>query len=115
MLLVLLAALVRAFVVGQIEWDVVGQFLFTPVISPGHLEHPADDRSARWSLGIFLGVVVAIMRISSNPVLDTIAVIYVWVFRGAPALLQLLLWFNLALDLPDHGDSRPVPCSTRWT
>ncbi|WED28386.1 amino acid ABC transporter permease [Vibrio sp. DW001] len=54
-------------------------------------------------VGLVLGVVIAIMRISGNPVLITIATGYVWIFRGAPALLQLLLWFNLALIFPTIG------------
>ncbi|RYE59927.1 MAG: amino acid ABC transporter permease, partial [Rhizobiaceae bacterium] len=43
------------------------------------------------------------MRISGNPVLSWIAIGYLWIFRGAPALLQLMLWFNLALIFPTLG------------
>ncbi|PSJ20191.1 ABC transporter permease, partial [Halomonas sp. ND22Bw] len=28
---------------------------------------------------------------------------YVWLFRGTPVILQLLLWFNLALVFPTLG------------
>ncbi len=58
---------------------------------------------AAMALGIVLGVVIAIMRVSGNPVLSSIAVGYVWIFRGAPALLQLMIWFNLALIFPTMG------------
>ena len=51
-------------------------------------------------LGIVLGVVFAIMRLSANPVLQTVRIGYVWFFRGTPVLLQLLIWFNLALVFP---------------
>ena len=51
-------------------------------------------------IGILLGTAVAIMRMSANPVLRWAATGYIWLFRGIPALLQLLLWFNLALIFP---------------
>ncbi|WP_457298418.1 amino acid ABC transporter permease [Phyllobacterium sp. P5_D12] len=100
--LVLLAALVRAFSVGQIEWSYVSQFLFAPAILAG-LYNTLVMTVVAMAVGIVLGVVIAIMRISGNPVLSSIAVGYVWVFRGAPALLQLMLWFNLALIFPTMG------------
>ncbi len=100
--LALLAALVRAFSVGQIEWSYVSQFLFSPAILAG-LYNTLVMTVAAMTLGIVLGVVIAIMRISGNPVLSSIAIGYVWVFRGAPALLQLMLWFNLALIFPTMG------------
>ena len=100
--LALLAALVRAFSVGQIEWSYVAQFLFAPAILAG-LYNTLVMTVAAMAVGIVLGVVIAIMRISGNPVLSSIAVGYVWVFRGAPALLQLMLWFNLALIFPTMG------------
>jgi polar amino acid transport system permease protein len=55
------------------------------------------------ALGIVLGVVVAIMRLSPNPVLAVTAAGYTWLFRGTPLILQLLLWFNLALIFPTIG------------
>lgn len=98
----LVALLVRAFINGQIEWNVVGEFLFAPAIMWG-LVNTLVMTICAMSLGIALGVLIAIMRISGNPVLSTIATVYVWIFRGAPALLQLLLWFNLALIFPTMG------------
>ncbi|GLS38866.1 ABC transporter permease [Mesorhizobium tianshanense] len=100
--LLLLAGLARAFSVGQIEWSYVRDFLFAPAILDG-LVNTLVMTAAAMSIGIVLGVVIAIMRISGNPVLSSIAIGYVWVFRGAPALLQLMLWFNLALIFPTMG------------
>ncbi|MFJ4210855.1 amino acid ABC transporter permease [Paenarthrobacter sp. NPDC089675] len=48
-------------------------------------------------LAIAIGVVVAIMRISHNPVASSIASFYIWIFRGVPVLVQILMWYNLAL------------------
>ena len=47
---------------------------------------------------------------SSNPVLQGVAGFYIWLFRGTPLLLQLLLWFNLALVFPTIG----IPGLAAW-
>lgn len=41
-----------------------------------------------------VGLVIALMRVSGNPVLAGIAATYVYFFRGTPMLIQLLFWFN---------------------
>ena len=55
------------------------------------------------AIGIVLGVAAAIARSSPNPVLRGAAIFYAWLFRGTPVLLQLLLWYNLALIFPYIG------------
>ncbi|MEU6582720.1 amino acid ABC transporter permease [Nocardia sp. NPDC046763] len=47
-------------------------------------------------LGFFLGVWLAVGRLSKNPVLQAISWSYVWAFRSIPLIVQLLFWFNLA-------------------
>jgi polar amino acid transport system permease protein len=101
-ILVVLAAIARAFAGGQIEWSYVGRFLAAKVILDGILNTMVMAVLAT-ALGIVLGVVVAIMRLSPNPVLQSVAAGYTWLFRGTPLILQLLLWFNLALVLPTIG------------
>lgn len=100
--ILLLAGLVRAFSVGDIEWSYVRDFLFAPVILQG-LVNTLTMTVAAMAIGIVLGVIIAIMRVSGNPVLSWIAIGYLWIFRGAPALLQLMIWFNLALIFPTIG------------
>jgi polar amino acid transport system permease protein len=97
-----LAALVRAFACGQIEWSYVARFLTVPVILSG-IVNTVVMAVLAMILGIVLGVVVAIMRLSPNPVLSIAAAGYTWLFRGTPLILQLLLWFNLALVFPTIG------------
>ena len=97
-----LALIVRAFAVGQIEWSVVADFLTVPVILSG-LVNTIVMAVLAMALGILLGVVFAIMRLSATPVLRMTAIGYVWFFRAVPALLQLLIWFNLALVFPTIG------------
>jgi polar amino acid transport system permease protein len=97
-----LALLARAFANGQIEWAYVGRFLTVPVIVNGIINTVVMAVLAM-ALGIVLGVVVAVMRLSPNPVLKSVAAGYTWLFRGTPLILQLLLWFNLALVFPTLG------------
>lgn len=97
-----LAAIVHAFAVGQIEWDYVAEFLTVPVILKG-LVNTIVMAILAMLLGIALGIVFAVMRLSANPVLSVTALGYIWLFRAVPALLQLLLWFNLALIFPTIG------------
>lgn len=102
LVLVALAAIIHAFAVGQIEWDYVGEFLTVPAIMTG-LVNTIIMSILAMALGITLGVCFAVMRLSANPVLAYVSVGYVWFFRAVPAILQLLLWFNLALVFPTMG------------
>ncbi|WHS30073.1 amino acid ABC transporter permease [Brucella sp. NM4] len=97
-----LAAIIHAFAVGQIEWNYVGEFLTVPAIMTGLLNTIIMSVLAM-ALGIALGIVFAVMRLSDNPLLSYVSIGYVWFFRAVPALLQLLLWFNLALVFPTMG------------
>ncbi len=102
LLLLLLAALVRAFARGQIEWAYVGRFFTAPVILSG-IRNTVVMAVLAMAVGIALGMLAAIMRLSPNPVLRATAAGYTWLFRGTPVILQLLLWFNLALVFPRIG------------
>ncbi|WP_102227180.1 amino acid ABC transporter permease [Acidimangrovimonas sediminis] len=102
LIVIALAYLVRAFAKGQIAWDVVAHFLTVPVILSG-IWNTVLMAVLAMAVGIVLGIVVAIMRLSSNPVLISVAAGYAWLFRGTPLILQLLLWFNIALVFPVMG------------
>lgn len=99
---VLLLLLVRAFWNGDIGWSYVADNLFSKSVMAGVVNTVIMTVCAM-ALGILLGVGAAMMRMSENPVLRSVSVGYVWLFRGTPALLQLLLWFNLALIFPTIG------------
>jgi polar amino acid transport system permease protein len=101
-ILLVLALIGQAFYQGQIEWTYVGRFLTVPVILDG-IRNTVVMAVLAMALGIVLGVVVAVMRLSPNPVLSGVAAGYTWLFRGTPLILQLLLWFNLALVFPTIG------------
>ena len=100
--IILLLLLARAFWKGDIGWSYVSENLFSRSVLAG-VGNTIIMTFCAMIVGIVLGVVAAIIRMSDNPVLRSISVGYVWLFRGAPALLQLLLWFNLALIFPTIG------------
>ncbi|MFI9505566.1 amino acid ABC transporter permease [Nocardia sp. NPDC052566] len=48
------------------------------------------------ALGFLLGTLLAVARLSNNPVLRVISWVYIWAFRSIPLIVQLLFWFNIA-------------------
>ena len=101
-MLALIAWLAKAFAEGQIAWEVTGEYLFWPSILMG-VVNTIWMSIACMFIGIVIGVLVAVMRGSPNPVLRSVAIGYQWFFRGTPVILQLLIWFNLALVFPRLG------------
>src|SRR5215475_3348306 len=99
LLFVFLAFIAHAFWVGQIEWHYVSDYLFSTPILKG-VRGTIVMTICAMVIGVLLGTTVAIMRMSANPALRWAATGYIWLFRGTPAPLQLLLWFNLALIFP---------------
>lgn len=67
-------------------------------------------------IGIVLGTVVAVARMSANPLLRAVAGGYVWLFRAIPELVQLLFWFNLGALLPRLSIGLPFggPALVSW-
>ena len=80
----------------NIHWDQVPHYIFNRSILEG-LRNTLIISIASMVVGIVLGVIFAVMRLSPNPVLSTVSWFYIWLFRGTPVLLQLIMWFNLAL------------------
>jgi polar amino acid transport system permease protein len=80
-------------------WDVVGGYFFSVAILKGLLT-TIELTVLCMLLGIVLGILLAIMRISTSPVLRGVAGAYIWFFRGTPLLVQILFWFNLAALYP---------------
>lgn len=63
-------------------------------------------------LATFLGFAVGIARLSTNWIINKLAMIYVEVIRNVPLLLQLLFWYNAVLaSLPAPRDSISVGTS----
>ncbi|MCU1578696.1 MAG: yecS3 [Rhodoglobus sp.] len=84
---------------SRFEWDVIGTYLFSWNILAG-IGRTLQLTLICMAIGIVLGTLLAVARLSPNPVLSGAAWFYVWVFRGTPVLVQLILWFNLGALYP---------------
>ena len=82
-----------------LDWRVVGQYLFFPEILRG-IVVTLELTVIAMAIGAILGVILAVMRLSVNPVVSTLSWFYIWFFRGTPVLVQLFFWYNIALILP---------------
>lgn len=98
-LLYLVALVVRN---PNFQWDVVTQYLFDTKVLKGLLV-TIELTVIAMTIGILLGVVLVMGRLSDNVVLRGVAGAYIWFFRGTPQLVQLIFWFNVALIIPNIG------------
>jgi polar amino acid transport system permease protein len=104
-----LAAALVLFILGSIlltlastetlQWNVVGDFLFSDEVLKG-VRNTILMTILCMVIGIVLGTLIAVMRLSPNPVLTGVAALYQWFFRGTPTLVQLIFWFNLSSIFP---------------
>lgn len=73
------------------QWGIYGRYLFDQRVSQAALV-------TLWLTvlsmvaAVVLGVVLAVMRLSDNPVLRSLAWVYLWFFRGTPVFVQLTFW-----------------------
>ncbi|OFE14402.1 ABC transporter permease [Humibacillus sp. DSM 29435] len=95
----------------RMEWAIVGQYLFDPQILAG-LRMTLLLTVLAMAVGLVLGTVVAVMRMSENPLVRTAAQLYVWLFRSTPLIVQLLFWFYLAAVMPTLGLG--IPFGPEW-
>ncbi len=80
-------------------WPHVAHYFLSSEVLIGLL-HTLELTVIAMAIGIALGCVLAIMRLSPNPILKSVAAFYTWFFRGTPTLVQLIFWFNLAFVFP---------------
>lgn len=83
----------------RFQWDVVGRNLTGATILAG-VGLTVELTAIAVVLGFAGGIVLAIMRLSGNPVLAAISWCYTWLFRSVPMLVQLFFWFNIAALYP---------------
>jgi len=84
----------------EMRWDLVGGYLFEESILRG-VWMTVKLTVVAMIVGISLGTVLAVMRLSDNPVFRALGGAYVWLFRGTPIVVQLLFWFFLGTVLPE--------------
>jgi polar amino acid transport system permease protein len=105
--LLLAFLVVRAFASNPaFAWDTAADYIFHPSIMRG-LGNTLLLTVVIMFVSIVIGTVVAIMRVSPSAVLRAFASAYVWFFRGVPALIQLIFWFNLSLLVREFSLTLP--------
>ena len=75
------------------EWPVVAQYMFDEQILIG-LSRTLELTVVAMLMGLVLGTVLAVMRLSPNLLLSTLSWLYIWFFRSVPVLVQLIFWYN---------------------
>jgi polar amino acid transport system permease protein len=93
---VVLVAIAALFVYGAATndnyyWATYGKYVFDRRIVTGAW---VTLQLTFWAmlLGVALGIVLAVMRLTPNSVLRSAAWAYLWVFRGTPVYTQLVFW-----------------------
>ena len=75
---------------------VIPQYQFAPAILEG-LRTTVVLAVLSAAIGLLLGIVLAVMRLSDARVLRLGSGLYTWLLRGTPLLVQIIVWGNLAL------------------
>ncbi|MGW2818156.1 amino acid ABC transporter permease [Streptomyces sp. NPDC001415] len=89
------------------QWGVVADYFATTAVLRG-LWLTLWLTAVVMALGFALGTLLAVMRLSANPVLRGVSWGYVWLFRSTPILVQLLFWFNIGALYPQILGVRTV-------
>lgn len=88
------------------RWDSIAKFFAAPIILQGLVTTIFITFFAAL-IGLVGGLVIAVMRMSSNPLIKTIAIGYLGLFRAVPLLVQILIWYNLGTFFPKLGIGIP--------
>jgi polar amino acid transport system permease protein len=95
----LVAATRSAVANSAFEWGTVGHYLFSRTVLDG-LVLTLELTALAMVIGVVGGVVLAVMRLSPNPLISGASWVYIWFFRGTPVLLQIYFWFYLSSLYP---------------
>ena len=97
---VVAAALIESIATNsRFDWAYVRQYFFSSQILDG-LVVTLELTVLSMAIGIGLGIVLAVMRLSPNPLVSGASWLYIWFFRGTPVLVQLFFWYNIAAVYP---------------
>jgi polar amino acid transport system permease protein len=84
---------------GGVQWAEIPPYIFEPTILAG-VQLTLVFTILSMILALFGGMILAVLRMSHNPVLTNFSRLYIWFFRGTPLLVQIIFWFNIQLFIP---------------
>lgn len=90
-IVVALFAYDAAFNRPTFDWPTVGKYVFDVRVFEA-LGYTLQLTVYSMVIAIVLGVAIAVMRQSPNPVVKSVAWVYLWIFRGTPVYVQLTFW-----------------------
>ncbi|TDC36323.1 amino acid ABC transporter permease [Micromonospora sp. 15K316] len=97
-LAVLAAMFVHVLVTNKaFNWSFMVDKMFRPPIIEGLLRGTVLMTVVAMVIGVALGVLVAIMRLSDNPILRAVGWLYTWFFRAVPRLVLLAVFGNIGI------------------
>lgn len=80
-------------------WPVVAQYFFDPTVMQG-LSVTLGLTVVAMIIGVALGLILAIARMSQDRLASSLAGLFIWFFRGTPLLVQLVFWYNMSTLFP---------------
>jgi polar amino acid transport system permease protein len=83
----------------RFDWGLVGHYFLSSQVVSGLLV-TLELTAISMAIGIVLGVVLAVTRLSPNPLVSSASWLYTWFFRGTPVLVQLLFWNFISAVYP---------------
>jgi polar amino acid transport system permease protein len=94
---VVIVILVALFLYGAAtndayRWHVFAEYVFNERVLRIGLVNTLQLTLYSMVLAIALGVLLAVMRLSPNPVFKSVSWVYLWIFRGTPIYVQLVFW-----------------------
>jgi polar amino acid transport system permease protein len=97
-LAVLAAMFVHLLVTNDaFDWAFMVDNMFRPPIIEGLLRGTVLMTVSAMLIGVTVGVVIAVMRLSDNPILRGVAWLYTWFFRAVPRLVLLAVFGNIGI------------------
>ncbi|HEX5598864.1 MAG TPA: amino acid ABC transporter permease [Micromonosporaceae bacterium] len=79
------------------QWSFMVDNMFRPPVIEGLLRGTLLMTVSAMLIGVSLGIVVAVMRLSENPILRTVGWLYAWFFRSVPRLVLLAVFGNIGI------------------
>ena len=74
------------------RWNVFREYVFNERVLKVGIVNTLQLTIYSMVLAILLGVLLAVMRLSPNPVFKSVSWVYLWIFRGTPVYVQLVFW-----------------------
>ena len=95
-------------------WPIVAHWFFERSVLEG-LGVTLGLSAIAMAIGVVLGLILAIARMSKDILISSLANLYIWFFRGTPLLVQLIFWYNMSSLYPEVSIGIPFFGPTFYT